>query len=281
MRYGETRRIRRLLRDVAERHEVLSNPFRMALLSVIKAYENASWSDVKRTLEKIFGEVNPNTLVFHIGRLMKHGLVLKDGSSKPPTYTPSCPKGIEEEIEEAMTLIKSIIEKERNMVNRMSRRKRPAKTGLKEILKRLSKASKELSTILGDEFIGMILFGSWAREEAKPESDIDVLVVLRRLKGMTVRSKIYGILVKYVRRPLTLVDIRLSDIAEGEVLLTPLMVNIAADAIVIWDPEGAVKSFIEKARKLVEKAGLVRYRTPDGKYGWNRTDGKPMEAVGV
>jgi len=58
----------------------------------------------------------------------------------------------------------------------------------------------------------MVLFGSWARSEAKENSDVDVLVVLRDLRGMEVRSKIYKVITRYVERAVTLVDIRLEEL---------------------------------------------------------------------
>jgi len=36
----------------------------------------------------------------------------------------------------------------------------------------------------------MILFGSWARGEAKVDSDIDLFILLRSLKGFEARSEI-------------------------------------------------------------------------------------------
>ena len=150
--------------------------------------------------------------------------------------------------------------------------------GLAPLLSALSAAAKELDELLGEEFVGMALFGSWARGEARPDSDVDVFIVLRSLKGMEARSRIYKVIARRVRRGLTLIDMRLEEL-KGTVELTPLFINIVADAIVIWDKEGLLHSFIEKGRELIKKAGLVRYKTPDGKYGWKRRDGQPLEPV--
>jgi len=152
---------------------------------------------------------------------------------------------------------------------------------LGEILRKLNGASEELSEVLGDEFVSMALFGSWARREAGPDSDVDVLVVLRSIKGMEVRSKIYSIIAKHVKRAVTLVDLRLSEVSGREVELTPLLLNILSDAVIIRDEEDTLKALIEKCKKLIRRANLVRYRTPDGKYGWKRADGKRLEAVDV
>jgi len=149
------------------------------------------------------------------------------------------------------------------------------------LIKTLKRSSEDLVKILGDEFVGMVLFGSWTRGEAKEDSDIDVFIVFRSLKGFDVRARVYSVIAEHVKKPLTLVDARLSEIAGKDYELPPLMINILYDGIIIWDRDGALKSLIEAGRRLVKEAGLVRYRTPDGKYGWRRADGKPMATSGL
>ena len=121
---------------------------------------------------------------------------------------------------------------------------------LEGLVASLSEACEELSELLGDEFIGLALFGSWARGEAREKSDVDVLVVLKSLKGMEARSVIYKTIAKHVKRALTLVDVRLNEIATDRVVLTPLLINIVADAIIIWDTGNVLRGFVEKGRAL-------------------------------
>jgi predicted nucleotidyltransferase len=148
-------------------------------------------------------------------------------------------------------------------------------------VKILKKSSEELANVFKDEFIGLILFGSWARGEAEADSDIDLLIVFKSLKGFDIRAKVYSIIAKQVKMPLTLVDIRLSELVSNDYELTPLMLNILHDGIIIWDKYGLLKDFVEKGRRLIEKMKLVRYKTPDGKYGWKRIDGKPIALCGT
>jgi len=49
---------------------------------------------------------------------------------------------------------------------------------LEEIVRLLKNASTRLAEELRDEFLGLALFGSWARGGADEKSDVDVLVVL-------------------------------------------------------------------------------------------------------
>ena len=148
------------------------------------------------------------------------------------------------------------------------------------VIDRLKEASRHLERELGEEFIGLILFGSFARGEADKHSDVDVYVVLKTLRGMKVRARIYKILSKYLNRDITLIDSRLEDIRD-DITVTPLLINIFADGIIIHDRDGILHRFISKGRELIEKAELIRYRTPDGKYGWRRRDGKPLRYTEV
>jgi len=153
------------------------------------------------------------------------------------------------------------------------------KITLGEIIKRLKSASKNLEEAFGEAYVGLLLFGSYARGEASDRSDVDVLVVMRGLKGLKVRGDVYGILAKHVGRPLTLIDVDLADISRDDLEVTPLLLNALYDGVIVYDRFGVLERLKLKTIELIRKANLVRYRTPDGKYGWKRANGKPIEAV--
>jgi len=149
------------------------------------------------------------------------------------------------------------------------------------VVEALKKASKKLADSLGEEFVGIILFGSWARGEAEANSDVDVFIVFRSLSGFSVRAKVYSMLAEQLKKPLTLIDAKLSEITREDYELTPLMLNVLYDGILIWDRDGALKEFMEEGRRLIEKAKLVRYMVSGGKYGWKRANGKPIALCNV
>jgi predicted nucleotidyltransferase len=67
----------------------------------------------------------------------------------------------------------------------------------------------DLEREFGDEFLGLMLFGSWARGEAREDSDVDVLVLFNNLViNLDVRARVYGLIRKYVNRDVTLVIMR-------------------------------------------------------------------------
>ncbi|MCD6504856.1 nucleotidyltransferase domain-containing protein [Candidatus Bathyarchaeota archaeon] len=154
-----------------------------------------------------------------------------------------------------------------------------SKITLGEIIKRLKSASKNLKEAFGEAYVGLLLFGSYARGEASDGSDVDVLVVMRGLKGLKVRGDVYSILAKHVGRPLTLIDVDLADISRDDLEVTPLLLNALYDGVIVYDRFGVLERLKLKTIELIRKANLMRYRTPDGKYGWKRANGKPIEAV--
>ncbi|MBS7654152.1 nucleotidyltransferase domain-containing protein [Candidatus Bathyarchaeota archaeon] len=150
---------------------------------------------------------------------------------------------------------------------------------MEEILNSLRRASKELSDLLNGGLAGLALFGSWARLEAEEDSDVDVFVVVDGHIDLDLRAKIYRVLSKHLRRPITLVTASQRDLSSESLELTPLLVNIIADAIIIHDRNGFLESIVNLGRRLIEKAEIIRYKTADGKYGWARKNGKPLSKV--
>ena len=74
---------------VAERSkhcEVFSNPLRTFIALFVVAKGEASWSELKSVLEKRSGSINPNTLSFHIGKLIETDFLKKVGSESQPKY---------------------------------------------------------------------------------------------------------------------------------------------------------------------------------------------------
>ena len=72
---------------IAKHFEILANPMRVAILKLLLE-DDASWNELKMKLEKTgFGKVNPNTLAFHLTRLIEHGFVEKKGSPESPIYS--------------------------------------------------------------------------------------------------------------------------------------------------------------------------------------------------
>jgi len=143
-----------------------------------------------------------------------------------------------------------------------------------DVIASLRGACVDLGREFGDEFLGLMLFGSWARGEAREDSDVDVLVLFSNLTGnFDVRARVYGVIKRHINRDITLVIMRRADI-HGR--WSSLAINIAWDGVVICDKLGELAWFKATVADFIRREGLVRYRTRDGKYGWERADGKPL-----
>jgi predicted nucleotidyltransferase len=140
---------------------------------------------------------------------------------------------------------------------------------------RLERAVRELLSELGNSVVGVALFGSLARGEAGERADADFLVVLRGIEhSLERRRRVYLPLYRGLNRneakpmDVTVIDLDDSLLDDPNLLLTPLLLNVGWEGKVLWDPEGRLSRFFQRVRELIGRAGLERYRTPDGKYGW-------------
>ena len=138
-----------------------------------------------------------------------------------------------------------------------------------------------------DHLVAVALFGSVARGESDPHSDLDFLVVLRDIpKTLERRYEVYkpiydAITSQYGQeKDLTVIDIAEEYLEDRDAEITSLMLNIIFDAVILYDPSGKLAAFIGRVGRLIEAAGLERYRTKDGKYGWKSKTG-PLRAVEV
>lgn len=101
--------IEELIVERSKKCELFSNPLRSFIAVFVAAKGEVTWSELKKTLEKWVGPVNPNTLSFHIGELIDTGFVEKANIEGQPIY-----RIIESKSPEIQRLVgKDLIEKMR------------------------------------------------------------------------------------------------------------------------------------------------------------------------
>jgi DNA-binding HxlR family transcriptional regulator len=67
--------------------ETFSNPIRTLITALVLAEKEMSWSQIKEAVEKITGStLNPNTLSFHLGKLVDMEYIQKVGTKEQPAY---------------------------------------------------------------------------------------------------------------------------------------------------------------------------------------------------
>ncbi len=79
----------------------LSNIYRVLIIIYLYKRDNAKWSEIKEFIERYTGNVNPNTLQFHLKALIHIGYVKRSGSNDSSIYSldiDNIPKVVREKI---------------------------------------------------------------------------------------------------------------------------------------------------------------------------------------
>jgi DNA-binding transcriptional ArsR family regulator len=67
--------------------ETFSSPIRTLITALVLAKNEMSWTQIKEMVEKITGSLmNPNTLGFHIAKLVEMEYIEKVGTKEQPVY---------------------------------------------------------------------------------------------------------------------------------------------------------------------------------------------------
>ena len=133
----------------------------------------------------------------------------------------------------------------------------------------------------GAALVSVVLFGSSARREAKPESDIDVLIVVRGLPRR--RFERY----EGVRTLAEEVSETFAD-AVAPILLTPeeaehvkpYYLGMLSGRVILRDRDGFFAGVLERLRRRLAELGARRYVDGDGYEYWDlKPDWKPGDVV--
>lgn len=147
----------------------------------------------------------------------------------------------------------------------------------------LQRYVEALGRHFGERLVSVVLFGSQARGEARPESDLDVLIVVRELP--TKRFERY--------RGLRAVAREVSE-AFGEavaaILVTPeearqikpYYLGMLSGHEILLDTAGFFAVILERLRRRLAELGARRYVDEDGYEYWDlKPDWKPGDVVSL
>lgn len=134
--------------------------------------------------------------------------------------------------------------------------------------------------------ISIVLFGSVARREATPYSDIDLLVVVSSLpRGRMARLE--RILATDQRIETRLKDLRdrgiCSDVCpilkttEEAARVRPLYLDLVEDAVILFDRDGFFASVLDRLKSRLKELGSVRRRMGKIRYWELKPDYQPGE----
>lgn len=144
----------------------------------------------------------------------------------------------------------------------------------------LELAVARMFEVFGSSLESIVLFGTLSRGVAKPESDIDLLVVARGLpESYSERTKIIREIVSFKMMDDIIIylwrkhgiyadlDIILVDEREADVT-HPFYLDMAKDCVIIYDKSGIMLKKMAEVRERLEKIGARRVEEPDGSWYW-------------
>ena len=121
---------------------------------------------------------------------------------------------------------------------------------------------------LGDNLLALVLFGSRARNEARPDSDWDLLLIAENLPDSPWhrQKQILALLPQPWRHQ---VNILAYTSSEWFARVTPLALDIALDGIVLYDNTDALLSVrLSALRKQLSDLGLERQAIGENEWIW-------------
>ncbi len=128
---------------------------------------------------------------------------------------------------------------------------------------------------LGQALVGVVIYGSHARGTARPDSDIDLLVIAYELpESRMARADFFVDLQFEAGYSYARASILGKSVAEFESHFPALYLDIGLDGIVLFDRDGYVAGKLARIRALIKEAGLVR-RQLDGNFIWKFTHPVP------
>lgn len=133
----------------------------------------------------------------------------------------------------------------------------------------------------GDDLVSVVLFGSHARSEARPESDIDLLIVKKNLPPS--RLKRHQLLYHLDRKISEQFSAALSPILltpEEADLTKPYYLGMLSGCVILFDRDEFFARILHRLQARLAELGAERRFDPDGYEYWIlKKDARPGEEI--
>jgi len=133
----------------------------------------------------------------------------------------------------------------------------------------------------GTDLLGLAVFGSYARGENRLNSDLDLLIILRRAPGLRQRIEEFVDQIEMKCEPLAQEIYAEEDILcelspyilsrEEALKMQPVYYDLAEHHMIVYDPAGLIARIIDGTREALSRAG-ARREERGGTWEW-RTEG--------
>lgn len=150
----------------------------------------------------------------------------------------------------------------------------------------------EIKNHFSDRLISICLFGSVARGEAKPESDIDILIVANNLPmdiGMRIRETNY--IHEYLKKSEAYISLRKSNMSGliSDIFFTPeeikghppILLDIIDDGIVLYDKDSFLSNQLKLLKQKLETQKAQKVKTEKGHFWILKPDIMSGEVVDI
>lgn len=136
------------------------------------------------------------------------------------------------------------------------------------LVRQLQPVITALRQALGDDLVALVLFGSRARGDARPDSDWDLLLIAENLPRSPWRrqQKILALLPQPWRHQVNVLARTPSEWFAG---VTPLALDVALDGLVLYDTSDHLLSArLTALREQLDRLGLERRQIENGEWLW-------------
>ncbi len=133
----------------------------------------------------------------------------------------------------------------------------------------LMKLVEVLKERFGDDLVSVVVFGSVARDEARSDSDVDLIIVVKNLPKsrfrrqdlfMEVEEKLEPLFRELESKGYFIEFSPIMKTPEEAKKITSLYLDLVEDAILLYDRNNFFRNILERLRKRLNELGAERVR---------------------